>query len=381
MTLAQLGRKARALRNPRTEIWSPAPAAAQGSCSRTALGDGHRSAYWAGFLRADRVRGVQSLLPAATPNTCSQPTRSHFPPDLHWFLHAAAEAARQEVRAPPRSPARGLFTSLSVGVSSLLIMEPPKGSVLLVEPNASGICTPSLCLLEQQGYLVHTADSAEAALGAALQIAPDVVMAPVALDDLEPGPLSAPARAAAPDLHRGPGRGRRPGRARARAAARRRPLPGATRARARAGRGAAARHGKARAVAASWPPPRRARSAREDEPVLRGHRGRASHHAAAVQPRDPGGAQQGHRAHPRRDRHRQGADRLGHPQELASAATALRAPQLRGAGRGRARVRAVRPREGLVHRAPRARARAASSRPTAARCSSTRSARSRPACR
>jgi DNA-binding NtrC family response regulator len=65
-------------------------------------------------------------------------------------------------------------------------MEPPKGSVLLVDPNVSA-STPLVQLVEQQGYLVHTADSAEGALGAALQIAPDVVLAPVALDELDPG--------------------------------------------------------------------------------------------------------------------------------------------------------------------------------------------------
>ncbi len=65
-------------------------------------------------------------------------------------------------------------------------MEPPKGSVLLVEPNPAA-ATPLAHLLEQQGYLVHTADSARAALGAALQIAPDVLMAPLSLDDQEPG--------------------------------------------------------------------------------------------------------------------------------------------------------------------------------------------------
>jgi DNA-binding NtrC family response regulator len=71
-------------------------------------------------------------------------------------------------------------------VCSLLIMEPPKGSVLLVDPIVSA-STPLVQLVEQQGYLVHTADSADAALGAALRIAPDVVMAPVSLDELEPG--------------------------------------------------------------------------------------------------------------------------------------------------------------------------------------------------
>ena len=65
-------------------------------------------------------------------------------------------------------------------------MEPPKGSVLLVDPNASAAQSFAE-LLTRQGYLVHTADSADAALGAALQIAPDLIMAPVALDELTPG--------------------------------------------------------------------------------------------------------------------------------------------------------------------------------------------------
>jgi DNA-binding NtrC family response regulator len=65
-------------------------------------------------------------------------------------------------------------------------MEPPKGSVLLVDPNASA-SQPFAELLTRQGYLVHTADSADSALGAALQIAPDLIMAPVALDELTPG--------------------------------------------------------------------------------------------------------------------------------------------------------------------------------------------------
>jgi DNA-binding NtrC family response regulator len=65
-------------------------------------------------------------------------------------------------------------------------MEPAKGSVLLVDPDVSA-STPLVQLVERQGYLVHTADSAEGALGAALQIAPDVVMAPLSLDDVEPG--------------------------------------------------------------------------------------------------------------------------------------------------------------------------------------------------
>ena len=55
----------------------------------------------------------------------------------------------------------------------------------------------------------------------------------------------------------------------------------------------------------------------------------------------------------------------------------VRAAPLRGARRVAPRERALRPREGRVHRRGRRDARAASSRPTAARSSSTRSARSR----
>jgi DNA-binding NtrC family response regulator len=60
-------------------------------------------------------------------------------------------------------------------------MEPPKGSVLLVDADALS-SQAFAALLSAQGYLVHTADSAAAALGAALQISPDIVLAPLALD-------------------------------------------------------------------------------------------------------------------------------------------------------------------------------------------------------
>jgi DNA-binding NtrC family response regulator len=75
-------------------------------------------------------------------------------------------------------------------------MEPPKGSVLLVDsdtppsaasPGGSSGRDAFASLLTAQGYLVHTADSADAALGAALQISPDIVLAPLALEDAQPG--------------------------------------------------------------------------------------------------------------------------------------------------------------------------------------------------
>ena len=52
------------------------------------------------------------------------------------------------------------------------------------------------------------------------------------------------------------------------------------------------------------------------------------------------------RAAARRDRHRQGAGRARDPHQLAARGEAVRARQLRGARAGRARERAVRPREG-----------------------------------
>ena len=85
-------------------------------------------------------------------------------------------------------------------------------------------------------------------------------------------------------------------------------------------------------------------------------------------------AQQRPRAHPRRERQRQGAGGPRHPRAVGAPRAALRGGQLRGHPRGADRVRAVRPRAGRVHRAPWRAGAASSSSPTAARCSSTRSA-------
>ena len=65
----------------------------------------------------------------------------------------------------------------------------------------------------------------------------------------------------------------------------------------------------------------------------------------------------------------------------ARARPAVRGDQLRGAHRDAARERAVRPREGRVHRRGRAASSGRFERPTAARCSSTRSASCRRRCR
>ena len=67
-----------------------------------------------------------------------------------------------------------------------------------------------------------------------------------------------------------------------------------------------------------------------------------------------GGGQLGHRADPGRERHRQGAGGARHPRPLEPPQRAVRRGQLRGAARDAARVRAVRPREGRVHRGGRA---------------------------
>ena len=61
--------------------------------------------------------------------------------------------------------------------------------------------------------------------------------------------------------------------------------------------------------------------------------------------------------------------------EIGASEQAVRRHQLRGAPRAAARVRAVRPREGRVHRRDRQPGWAGSSRPTEGRCSSTRSRR------
>ena len=87
------------------------------------------------------------------------------------------------------------------------------------------------------------------------------------------------------------------------------------------------------------------------------------------------------RADHRRDRHRQGARRPRAARELARARRAVHQDQLRRDPEDADGVRAVRLREGRVHRRASAPSRAASSSATAARCSSTRSARSRSRCR
>ena len=86
-----------------------------------------------------------------------------------------------------------------------------------------------------------------------------------------------------------------------------------------------------------------------------------------------------HRAHSGRIGHRQRAGRQPDPSEDARAMpAALHRDQLRFAPREPARERALRLREGRVHRCRSRRSAASSRRPTAGRCSSTRSARCSP---
>ena len=92
-----------------------------------------------------------------------------------------------------------------------------------------------------------------------------------------------------------------------------------------------------------------------------------------------GGAREHDRAAARRVRHRQGAGGARDPLHLAARQEAVRQGELRGAAREPDRVGAVRLRAGRLHRRAHARRRAASSWPTAARSSSTRSASCRPA--
>ena len=123
---------------------------------------------------------------------------------------------------------------------------------------------------------------------------------------------------------------------------------------------AAARGGEPRAARARRSPPRDGR--------------RELRHAAAARADRDGGADQRPRADLRRERHRQGAGGAQRPRDEPPAQRPVRRGELRGDSRGADRERAVRPREGRLHRRARRIGAASSSWPTAARCSSTRSA-------
>ena len=153
-------------------------------------------------------------------------------------------------------------------------------------------------------------------------------------------------------------------------ALRRRP-PGAGRRGGRDGRGAA-RHGAADRVAGRGEPP--------SGGVLRPRPDRREPaHAGGLPVAAPGGRLRRHRPHPRRERHRQGAGRPRHPRSEPAGRAAVRGRQLRRAPRDPARERALRPRARRLHRRRGAQDRQVRGGRRAARCSSTRSARSRSA--
>ena len=89
------------------------------------------------------------------------------------------------------------------------------------------------------------------------------------------------------------------------------------------------------------------------------------------------GAHRDHGAHPGRVGHRQGSDRALHPRAVHAHGGAVPFHQLRRAPREPARERAVRSREGLVHRRREGQDRAVRAPRPRARSSSTRSARRR----
>ena len=97
-------------------------------------------------------------------------------------------------------------------------------------------------------------------------------------------------------------------------------------------------------------------------------------HGAGLRAGEEGGALGGQHPRAGRVRHRQGADRPRHPRQQPAGGAGLRPGRLRLAARAPARVRAVRPREGRLHRRGAHASRASWRWPTAARSSSTRSA-------
>ena len=120
----------------------------------------------------------------------------------------------------------------------------------------------------------------------------------------------------------------------------------------------------------------------ERQRARRGDPGRVARHPGGAAARGEGRAHPHHRPHHRRERHRQGGGGARHPRRGARArARPFVADQLRAPSREAARERALRAREGRLHRRGRRQARACSRWPTAARSSSTRSASCRSTCR
>ena len=100
-----------------------------------------------------------------------------------------------------------------------------------------------------------------------------------------------------------------------------------------------------------------------------------------LQPAREGHRYPRHRLHRGRDRHRQGSDRVGDPLSGPAARQAVRGAELRGGAGEPARVASCSGTRRARSPAPITTRRACSRSPTAAPCSSTRSARCRSACR
>ncbi len=105
----------------------------------------------------------------------------------------------------------------------------------------------------------------------------------------------------------------------------------------------------------------------------REHRGPQSGDGPGLRAGEEGGAVGGEHPDPRRVRHRQGADRARHPRQQPAREPAVRAGGLRVAAGAAPRVRALRSREGRVHRRGADQGRADGDRPPRARSSWTRS--------
>ena len=112
-----------------------------------------------------------------------------------------------------------------------------------------------------------------------------------------------------------------------------------------------------------------------------GHHQQEPGDARDLRPGQGSGQPAQHGPDPGRQRHRQGTGGAGAARGGRARGAAVRGRVLRGAGRDAAGVRAVRAREGRLHRAPWPASAASSRRPAAARSSWTRSATSRPSCR
>ena len=242
-----------------------------------------------------------------------------------------------------------------------------KASVLIVDDEA-GVRSALSGVLRDEGYQVEAVESGEACLDRVSRAPYDVDRARhLAARDRRPGDAgaaaAAPRRCAGGDdlrarQHRVGGARDQDGRVRLRREA----------ALAREDRAGDRQRGAA--AAARGREPRAARARRSPA----GDGRRELRDAAAARAGRDGGADQRPGADLRRERHRQGAGRAQRPRAEPAPRRPVRRGELRGDSRRADRERAVRPHEGRVHRRASPTGAASSSWPTAARCSSTRSA-------